>query len=274
MTGPASSPPGAPTKDRDEFFIGWLPVPRPYVWFLRPLVAALVLTTAGMAIVLALLQRHPGTGRWDVDDFRTFDGIVYASPYALVRVPGEKRGDPPRTLLLVEEGKVGARSRVERLVQGRAEGVAVRVSGTILHRHGRAMLELAQGDQAMRLLTPDEAARLPSLGWPVPQVLAEHTTLRGEVIDSKCYLGAMRPGGGKTHKACATLCVSGGVPPMLVSRDERGHETFYLLATSEAGPANELVRDFVGDAVAASGRLERRGDVLILRLAPGGLRRR
>ena len=43
-------------------------------------------------------------------------------------------------------------------------------------------------------------------------------TLRGEIVDSKCYLGAMKPGDQKTHKACATLCIRGGIPPVLVER--------------------------------------------------------
>jgi hypothetical protein len=84
----------------------------------------------------------------------------------------------------------------------------------------------------------------------------------------------MKPGGGKTHKACAMLCVSGGVPPMLVTRDAAGNETFYLLVTEAGGVANESVLDFVGDPVEVSGRLERHGDLLILRVAADGVRRR
>ena len=84
----------------------------------------------------------------------------------------------------------------------------------------------------------------------------------------------MKPGGGKTHKACAMLCISGGVPPMLVTRDASKNETFYLLATDEGGVANERVVDFVGDPVEVSGQLERHGDLLVLRIAVEGVRRR
>jgi hypothetical protein len=41
----------------------------------------------------------------------------------------------------------------------------------------------------------------------------------GEVVDAKCYLGAMKPGDGKSHKACATLCVTNGIPAMPVTAD-------------------------------------------------------
>jgi hypothetical protein len=264
----------APVADRDDFFIGWLPMPRKYARFLRSIAFTLLFAAGGIAAAVAFLQRDPGAGHWDADNLRTFDGIAYTLPYAMIRVPGERPEDPPRTMLLVEDGKFGALPRVEAFVQGRAAGVAVRVTGTILHRDGRWMLELVEGEKGMRRLTAEEEAKLPPLRWPAPEVLGEHVTLKGEIIDPKCYLGAMKPGGGKTHKACAMLCVSGGVPPMLVTRDASQNETFYLLATEESAVANERVLDFVGDPVEVCGRLERHGDLLLLRIAAGGVRRR
>jgi hypothetical protein len=269
MAGPASPSGDSTLPDRDEFFIGWLPAPRRYVRFLRPLVGVLLLASVGAAVLVATRQRDPGPGRWDNDGIVTFSGVAEVGPYAAVRVPGERPGDPPRTLLLVEEGKFGAPPRVAPL-----RDQAVRVTGTLLHRDGRALLELAAGGQGLRRLTAVEARALPSLARPEPRVLAERATLVGEVIDPKCYLGAMKPGGGKTHKACAMLCVSGGVPPMLVTRAADRRETFYLLATSDGGPANELVLPFVGDTVEAAGRLEWRGELLVLKIAADGIRRR
>jgi hypothetical protein len=274
MSQSAQAPSDPQAPDCDEFFIGWEPAPRKYAGFLRPIVVALLLIAGGVAATVAYLQRDPGRGHWDTDELRTFDGIVYTRPYAMIRVPGDKPGDPPRTMLLVEEGKFGALPRVEGLAQRKAEGVAVRVAGTVLHRDGRWMLELAEEEKGMRRLTAEEEAKLPPLGWPAPKVLAEHVTLKGEIIDPKCYLGAMKPGGGKTHKACAMLCISGGVPPMLVTRDATRNETFYLLVTETGGVANERVLDFVGDPVEASGRLERHGDLLLLQVAANGVRRR
>jgi hypothetical protein len=260
----------------DPFFIGWLPMPVAHRRFLLPFVAGLVVAAAATAAAVAFFQRDPGGGRWE-EDSRTFDGVVYARPCAMLRVPGSQPGEPPRTMLLVEEGKFGALPRVAALLEGRAEGLPVRVTGTVLQRDGRWVLEVAAGDAGMRRLTAEEEGRLRSRGWPgIPeaQVLGERVTLRGEVIDPKCYLGAMRPGGGKTHKACAMLCVAGGVPPMLVTRDADRRETFYLLTTTDGGTANEAVGDFVGDAVEVNGRLERHDDLLVLKLASDGVRRR
>jgi hypothetical protein len=274
MPDPAQTRNDASTIDRDDFFIGWFPPPRKYVRFLRPVIVLLLLVAGGTAATLAFLQRHPGTGQWDTDNPRSFVGIVYTRPYAMIRVPGDKPGDPPRTILLVENGKFGALPRVDQLVGGQANGQAVRVNGTILQRESRWMMELAEGEKGMSRLTREEKQSLPPLGWPTPQVLDHLVTLKGEVIDPKCYLGAMKPGGGKTHKACATVCISGGVPPMLVTRDSNKNETFYLLVASDGGVANELVLPFVGDSVEVSGQLERHDDLLLFRIAKDGIRRR
>jgi hypothetical protein len=252
----------SPVPNADEFFIGWLPLPRRSARFLCPLVVLFLLAAGGTAAALAYFQRDPGPARSE-EEVSTFDGVVFARPYPMLRLPGE----PPRTLLLVDGGKFGAARRIAQAGDGRA----VRASGTLLHRDGRRLLELADGDEGLRPLTAEEGRQLTHAA---PLLLAETVTLKGEIIDPKCYLGAMKPGGGKTHKACAMLCISGGVPPMLVTRTAAGEESFYLLVTADGGAANDLVVPFVGDPVAVTGRLERDGDLLVLKIAPGGVLRR
>ena len=246
---------------RDEFFVGWLRPPAGYVRFLRPVAFLLLLAAGVIAVLVAVGQRSPGTGSWDGDRRVTFRGIVYAEPYALIRVLDEKE-NKVRTILLVEESKFGAAERVRPFV-----GQSVQVAGTLLHRDDRWMLELAAGDEGLRpvapLLLPE-----PKRGEPHP------VELRGEIIDSKCYLGAMKPGGGKTHKACAALCVSGGVPPMFVSRDAGGKETFYLLTAPDGGPMRDEVLPFVGDPVEVRGVVEGRDDLRLLRAGAADIRRR
>jgi hypothetical protein len=250
-------------SSNDDFFIGWLPMPSRYIRFLRPLVVALLIAAGGTAAAVAYVQRDPGASRWE-EKVSTFDGIVSARPYPMLQI------SDGQTLLLVDEGKFGAARRVEQLGEGRA----VRVSGTLLHRDGRQLLELAEGEEGIRPLTAEEERQLPPLKHAASQIVAETISLRGEIIDPKCYLGAMKPGGGKTHKACAMLCISGGIPPMLVTRDADKHETFYLLVTADGGPANEMVLPFVGDKVEVSGRLEKTGDLLVLKIMAGEIRRR
>jgi hypothetical protein len=136
------------------------------------------------------------------------------------------------------------------------------------------MFELEEGEAAMRVLPDAEANALSQLGRSDRKLLAESQTLRGEIIDPKCYLGAMKPGGGKTHKACAMRCISGGIPPMLVTRDLDGRETFYLLVTENGCVANEAAYPFVGDQVEMTGRLQQQDDMLVLAVSPNSIRRR
>ncbi|MCI0638437.1 MAG: hypothetical protein L0Y72_04650 [Gemmataceae bacterium] len=264
----------SPKTRNDEFFVGWLQTPQGYVRFLKPMVLALVAIGGVVAGALAFFQRDPGNGHWDDTKIVTLRGVAITKPYAMLRVAGDNPGDAPRTFLLVEDGKFGALPRVSALVQGSEEGVRVEVRGTILHRDDRWMLAFEEGEQSLRILTQEEASWLPFLGWSSPKLLAESITLRGEVIDPKCYLGAMKPGGGKTHKACAMRCIAGGIPPMLVTRDAAKRETFYLLVTPEGAVANDAVYPFVGDQVELSGRAEQHDDVLVLKVSPENIRRR
>jgi hypothetical protein len=84
----------------------------------------------------------------------------------------------------------------------------------------------------------------------------------------------MKPGGGKTHKACAMRCIAGGIPPMLVTKDPSGRETFYLMVTADGGVANNLVYPFVGDRVDVTGSVEQQDDMLVLRVSAGSIRRK
>ena len=67
-----------------------------------------------------------------------------------------------------------------------------------------------------------------------PQVISlSQGTLVGELVDTKCFLGVMRPATGKVHRGCAIRCLSGGAPPGLLVRDDRGDSGALLLAGPE-----------------------------------------
>lgn len=236
-----------------EFFLGWNPMPTSHARFLRPWVIVLLLGSFLLAGGIAAVQQPPGSARWNVDEEVTLHGQVTLLPYAALRISDEQ--GQPRTVLLVSSGKHGA---LPRLVDFNKQMVTVR--GTLLHRDERWMLELLDGDNA---ITPWNGSTIPE---PQRQLLGKQT-LRGEIIDSKCYLGAMQPGGGKTHKACAILCLKGGVPPMFVSRDAKGKEIYYLLTSLDGSSLSPECFDYAGDRVTVSGEVEQVGDLLILRVA-------
>jgi hypothetical protein len=257
---------------RDEFFVGWLPTPNGNVRFLKPVVLAVVVAGLIAAATTAFIQSNPGDAEWNDEKVVTVRGIVSARPYSMLRVASEGQGEAVRTYLLVEEGKFGALPCVSRLINGRSEAVAVEVKGTILHRGDRWMIALEEGDAGMRHLPESEATDLGAFA-EMQKADSDEVILRGEIVDSKCYLGAMKPGGGKTHKGCAMRCIAGGIPPMLVTHEAVGRETFYLLIAPDGSGANDLVYPFVGDRVALKGRVEHQDDILVFRLTRGSVER-
>ncbi len=241
-------------SEDDPHFIGWLPMPRRFSRFLVPVALSLVVAMGLAAVLIANGQRSPGSGRWDDETPVTFVGVVSAEPYAMLRVRDHSTGEIV-TILLVEEGKHGAKARVQAL-----DGQTVQVTGTLLHRDGRRMLELLAGDAGLQRA---------ELATQLPNKTVQHlgkVSLVGEIIDPKCFLGAMKPGNGTTHKGCAILCLKGGVPPMFVTQNADSTITYHLLVNAAGGPLDPSTFNKVGDVIRLKGELERWDDLFVLKV--------
>jgi hypothetical protein len=98
--------------------------------------------------------------------------------------------------------------------------------------------------------------------------------LRGEIVDSKCFLGVMVPGQGKTHRACASLCLRGGLPPALLVEADDGAARLVLLVTRSGDPIDPAVAaDAAGEPIAVRGELARSRGWWTLRTDPATWRR-
>jgi hypothetical protein len=150
-------------------------------------------------------------------------------------------------------------------VRGR-DGQLVTLEGSLVYRDGATMIEVVPGSIAA---APGGA--LPATD--APAVDLGGVTLRGEIVDTKCHLGVMNPGDGKTHRGCAARCISGGIPPALRVRDEAGDGRLYLLVGPHGEAVNHQVLPFVAEPVEIAGRAERRGDLLLLYADPAAIRR-
>jgi hypothetical protein len=246
----------------DDFYIGYQrQAPAGLARFLRRTVVALLLASAVVAVALAGLQSAFDPGVFEFGVVRDLSGVIRERPHPLLLVdrPG-KAGDAPSRYYLVGMGKHGAGNEVAGL-----DGRRVRLRGTLIHRQGQTMVEVIGGSVEP---TGDSATAAPARAVDLGT-----QTLRGEIVDSKCYLGVMKPGRGKPHRACATLCIRGGIPPVL--RVETGAGEFrHLLLTDEAGRAvNDRVLDLIAEPVEITGRVTRNGDLLILETDPKTIRR-
>ena len=89
--------------------------------------------------------------------------------------------------------------------------------------------------------------------------------LTGEICDGKCALGVMRPGTGLAHKACANVCVAGGVPPVLVTTAPVAGTQFLLIGDPAGHALPDTLRDHMAIPQRMDGVLEREADLLVFR---------
>ncbi|HXV75477.1 MAG TPA: hypothetical protein VD788_04095, partial [Candidatus Polarisedimenticolaceae bacterium] len=211
---------------RSDFYIGYEPRgPRRLARRMRLVIALLFALALALAALLVGAQRSFDGGVFEFGVDRQLVGTLVEQPYPLLRVPGDD-GAPARTHLLVGHGKHGAGPLVAGL-----DGRVVRVSGSPIHHGRHRMIEIHRVEtiDAVGGAMPSERAALGTM------------TLAGEIVDSKCHLGVMKPGRGKTHRACAVRCISGGSPPLLRVEDRTGRVELFLLVDEAGASVNRRV---------------------------------
>ena len=259
----ASAPaPTAPEHDA-ALFVGWAPTLPPAE---RRVVRRVVPLLAGLAVAapltIALARTRLATSAFEYGVVRRFHGVLRAEPvpalYLAQQDGASGAGALPATLLLVAPGKHGADA-----IAREHDGETVDVAGSLADRDGRTVLEIMPGSVMPR--RPDGA---------IPPVVAlGERTLAGEIVDTKCHLGVMNPGDGKTHRGCAARCIAGGIPPALRVRDRDGGEQLFLLVGPRGESIGAALLPFVAEPVEIAGRVERRGDLLVLYADPADVRR-
>lgn len=254
----------AADNTRDEFYVGYLPLPVALRRVLIFAVGAALWMIAGFAFVWARAQNDPGAAVWSDAMPVTVTGRLEAMPYPMLVTSERTEAGEAVVYLLVEMGKRGATSRAMP-----PAGQIVVVTGYTLERDGRRIIELEDAADAIKSAA---ASTSPSVGAIEPRDLGP-VTLVGEIVDLKCFLGAMKPGEGKTHKACATVCIRGGIPPTLVTRDGRGVASYFVLTDELGQPLDERLWPLVADPVQVKGRLMAVESIRQLRVGIGDIAR-
>lgn len=243
----------------DEFYVGYLEQAPPGIGRAVRVAVGGLLVGAVLVSLGAVLGQSPfPAARFDFGDVRTFEGTISLDPQPVLLVsrPGEGAGQSP--YLLVGPGKHGARDIV-----AAAAGQQVSLQGTLIYR----------GDQTMLEVLPDSVAVQGPGSSDGGSVSYGEQTLLGEIVDSKCFLGVMNPGNLKPHRACATRCISGGIPPILLVRQPDGTARHLLLVGAEGEAINADVLPYVAEPVQVTGQVEQRQDMWILRVDPTTIQR-
>lgn len=242
------------------FFVAYRKLPRAYARFALASAAGFLALLGGLALVTSARVPDPGGGFFDgKSGYQTLSGILEEKPYPVLRVLPDAEHPDGRALMLSGTRKEGVMAEASDL-----RGQIVDVGGFYLRRGTLDMINVG-GKVGVRAseaeLNDDQRSFAPakaeSLGrW----------RLVGEICDGKCLGGAMRPGTGLSHKACANLCITGGVPPVFVSTGEVAGSQFFLLGNADGGPLPDRFRDFSALRIQLEGEIERRDDLLVFKV--------
>jgi hypothetical protein len=249
--------------EEDEFFIGYAPPMPPrlsrFVWR-----AVLVMTGLVVISAVGVATGHVPLdgGIFEFGHPLTYRGVIVERPYPAVRLDG---GDVSATPipLLVAPGKHGA----DAIVQG-LNGRRFTFTGTRIKRGAYTMIEIEPASivGATGVTSAPGVASHEHTGNELPG--SELFQVTGEIVDSKCFLGVMVPGSGKTHKECASLCLRGGIPPALYVQDKAGRAALMLMT----GPSGESITSWAveaaGEAITVTGSITKQGGWLVLRTDP------
>lgn len=250
------------------FFIGYLPMPRALLKFYLPLALLLIAASGFIGYSIAALQKPTGPATWNTAQTITIQGYLTALPYPVLHRMDFTSANPRpvESILLVNQGKHASTFPPEFTATFAQQMVAV--EGYEIRRGGWRMLEVTSAN----LIARENASTARALSanaqqalkdWLAIQPLGE-ISLQGEIVDSKCYLGVMKPGAGKIHKACAEVCLLGGIPPMLVAKDAAQQKYGYLLIHADGSNAARDLAHLAAEKVQITGQLQRHGDLLLI----------
>lgn len=236
----------------DEFYIGYEPaMPPQLARRVRAAAIVLILLAPVVSGILVLAQGRFSSANFEFGRTRTFEGtlVEYPSPALL-----ERREDTAAAHVywLVGPGKHGAAE----IVKGR-DGQRVRLSGSLIERDDDRMIEVSSSDVLSPMDSKDtlRAEPLRSLGALV---------VLGEIVDSKCHLGVMKPGEGPTHRDCATRCLLGRITPMFVPARGDTRVGRLPLVDPDGRPFSGSLETVTGRPVMIRGELLARGPLRFL----------
>ncbi len=262
-TGQATAPAEIPARRAGKeladggYYVGYLPRSPADVARTTRGLAALALALpllAGALVAASQTSWQPGV--FELETVRELRGHYFESPvpHLALRRPGDSTSSS--RWLLVRPGKHGPDPAWSEL-----DGQEVELRGRLVHRGGWTMVEVVP--ESLRSIG------MQSMALPAPDL--GRVSLQGEIVDSKCWLGVMNPGNLRTHRACASLCIRGGIPPILVARDAYGNSTQLLLVGPQGEALNEVVLPLVARPVEVTGEVERLDGLLVLRAEPSAI---
>lgn len=249
-------------SDKKPFFVGYLDMPAQLKKYYLVLVIFLGIFAAAMGYSIASQQKSAGPATWQTASSETISGFLVLDPYPVLHRIDPQSDNQIESILLVNQGKHSAVDFAQQF-----DGQFVSVTGFPIRRGGWTMLELSMvGDITLDSNGIDKSNHSRLRSAAITKSLGP-VTLSGEIADTKCFLGVMNPGVGSVHKACAEVCLLGGIPAMLLAWGDDGHKYGYMLTQSDGTSASAALANRAAERVEISGELEQRGNLLYIKMA-------
>jgi hypothetical protein len=245
--------------NNNEFYIGWQArAPAVFVKHIRKAVLVVFALALLIGFLLSSSQKKFSTASFEFGKLTEIKGVYYNQPVPLLKV--FDKNNLSITLPLVGYGKHGAGTALMQLEKDKKvslNGKEITLRGTLLYSDGKILLQIDKnGNPILHIGTASSVQQ--------QQKDLGIQTIRGEIIDPKCYFGVMKPGEGKAHRDCAIRCILGGIPPVLHVQNAKGENDYYLVVGENGEPMNEAVQHFVAEPVNLEARAVQQDDWIIL----------
>ncbi|MEL7121171.1 MAG: hypothetical protein AAFO07_17095 [Bacteroidota bacterium] len=236
-------------KNKNEFYIGWQnEMPAKTKSFLRKYVIIIAIVVAGLAVLAVSQQKPYNDYVFEFGNVKNITGTYYNYPMPLlIADDGMLEEGLSNSILLIGLGKHGAEETMAKIQEkvGSLDGKKVTLSGSLIYGNGKTAMELTLMEES---LVKIESKTVNKQKEPIA---SNEIQLTGEILDSKCYFGVMKPAVGKVHKSCAIRCISGGMPPVFKTSDE---SKYYLILDQDGNKMNEQLLPYIAEQLAVNGK--------------------
>jgi hypothetical protein len=254
--------------NNSEFYIGWMAkAPKGFAKHVKIVLIILFPLVLIVGYLLATNQKKFSTANFEFGKKTELKGIYYNSPVPMLKV--FDKNNLSTTLPLVGYGKHGAETAIMELEKEKGislNGKEVTLKGTLIYGDGKTLLQVDKNDDPIASIEAPSTIQLQQKDLGIQ-------TIRGEIIDPKCYFGVMKPGEGKVHRDCAIRCILGGIPPVLHVQNENGESNYYLIVGPNGETMNEAVQDVVAEPVSIEAKVVQQDDWIILFTSKENIRR-
>jgi len=245
--------------DQQDFYIGWMSkAPKSFAKHIKRVLLILFPVALIVAYLLSTSQKKFSTANFEFGKLTEVKGIFYNTPVPMLKV--FDKNNLSITIPLVGYGKHGAETAIMELEKEKGvslNGKEVTLKGTLIYGDGKTLLQVDKNDDPIVNIGAESTVQL-------QQKDLGTQTIRGEIVDPKCYFGVMKPGEGKVHRDCAIRCILGGIPPVLHVQNEKGESNYYLIVGPNGEKINEVLQDIVAEPVSIKARVVQQDDWIIL----------